>query len=54
MRNYHINLFYRDDDNGYIVDITNISDLQHCAVCSATPEEALREGLTTKISGLRQ
>jgi predicted RNase H-like HicB family nuclease len=37
---YHINIFYSDDDAGYIADIP---DLEACFAFGATPEEALRE-----------
>ena len=38
MRDYHVNLFYRDDDNRYVVDST---DLKHGTAFGATPDEAL-------------
>jgi predicted RNase H-like HicB family nuclease len=37
---YHINVFYSDEDGGYIADIP---DLDACAAFGATPEEALAE-----------
>ena len=40
MKDYHINLFYSDEDEGYIADIP---DLKYCSAFGATPEEALRE-----------
>jgi predicted RNase H-like HicB family nuclease len=40
MKDYHINIFYSDEDGGYIADIP---DLKSCAAFGATPEEALRE-----------
>jgi predicted RNase H-like HicB family nuclease len=40
MRDYHINLFWSDEDGGYIADIP---DLEACAAIGATPEEALAE-----------
>ena len=40
MNDYHINIFYSDEDGGYIADIP---DLQACSAFGATPEEALRE-----------
>lgn len=40
MSDYHINIFYSDDDGGYIADIP---DLEACSAFGATPEEALRE-----------
>lgn len=39
-RDYHINIFYSDDDNGYIADIP---DLEFCSAFGETPTEALRE-----------
>jgi predicted RNase H-like HicB family nuclease len=45
MKDYHINVFYSDDDDGYIADIP---DLQHCSAFGATPEEALQEVLKAK------
>ncbi len=40
MKDYHINLFYSEEDAGYIADIP---DLTHCSAFGETPEEALRE-----------
>lgn len=40
MSDYHINLFYSDEDGGYIADIP---DLEACSAFGATPEEALAE-----------
>jgi predicted RNase H-like HicB family nuclease len=40
MKDYHINIFYSDEDGGYIADIP---DLQACSAFGATPEEALQE-----------
>jgi predicted RNase H-like HicB family nuclease len=37
---YHINVFYSDEDSGYIADIP---DLEACSAFGATPEEALAE-----------
>lgn len=47
MRDYHINLFYSDDDGGYIADIP---DLKTCSAFGETPEEALREVLKAKAA----
>ena len=38
MKDYHINIFYSDEDQGYIADIP---DLRHCSAFGATPEEAI-------------
>ena len=40
MSDYHINIFYSDEDGGYIADIP---DLDACAAYGDTPEEALAE-----------
>ncbi|MEW6078749.1 MAG: type II toxin-antitoxin system HicB family antitoxin [Thermodesulfobacteriota bacterium] len=40
MRDYHINIFYSDDDGGYIADIP---DLEACSAFGETPDAALRE-----------
>ncbi|HUA73680.1 MAG TPA: type II toxin-antitoxin system HicB family antitoxin [Solirubrobacteraceae bacterium] len=40
MSDYHINLFYSDEDGAYVADIP---DLEACSAFGATPEEALAE-----------
>ena len=40
MKGYHINLFFSEEDEGWIADIP---DLSHCSAFGETPEEALRE-----------
>jgi len=40
MKDYHINIFYSEEDEGYIADIP---DLEFCSAFGNTPEEALRE-----------
>jgi predicted RNase H-like HicB family nuclease len=40
MADYHINLFFSEEDGGYIADIP---DLKSCSAYGRTPEEALRE-----------
>ncbi len=40
MRDYHINIFYSEDDDGYIADIP---DLEACSAFGDTPDEALRK-----------
>ena len=45
MSDYHINVFYSDEDGGYIADIP---DLQACSAFGDTPEEALRQVLEAK------
>jgi predicted RNase H-like HicB family nuclease len=37
---YHINVFYSDEDGGYIADVP---DLESCSAFGATAEEALVE-----------
>jgi predicted RNase H-like HicB family nuclease len=37
---YHINVFYSEEDGGYIADIP---DLDACSAFGASPEEALAE-----------
>ena len=49
MKDYHINVFYSEDDEGYIADIP---DLQSCSAFGETPEEALQEALKAKQAGL--
>ncbi|MBK9124088.1 MAG: type II toxin-antitoxin system HicB family antitoxin [Chloroflexi bacterium] len=45
MSDYHINIFYSDEDKAYIADIP---DLKYCTAHGDTPEEALREVLFAK------
>ncbi len=40
MKEYHINIFYSEEDGGYIADIP---DLEACSAFGKTPEDALRE-----------
>jgi predicted RNase H-like HicB family nuclease len=40
MKDYHINIFYSEEDDGYIADIP---DLEPCSAFGETPEEALAE-----------
>jgi predicted RNase H-like HicB family nuclease len=40
VRDYHINIFYSEEDGGYIADIP---DLEACSAFGATAEEALAE-----------
>ncbi len=49
MKDYHINVFYSQEDEGYIADIP---DLKFCSAVGATPEEALREVLLAKEAWL--
>jgi predicted RNase H-like HicB family nuclease len=45
MKDYHINIFYSSEDEGYIADVP---DLQHCSAFGETPEKALDEILIAK------
>lgn len=47
MKDYHINIFASEEDEGYIADIP---DLPHCSAFGETPEEALREVLLAKTA----
>ena len=49
MKDYHINIFYSEEDEGYIADIP---DLPHCSAFGATPEDALSEVLQAKTAWL--
>lgn len=40
MKDYHINIFYSEADEGYIADIP---DLKACSAFGYSPEEALKE-----------
>ena len=40
MKDYHINIFWSDEDGGYIADIP---DLDACSAFGVTPREALDE-----------
>jgi len=49
MKDYHVNVFYSEEDGGYIADIP---DLKYCSAFGATPEEALQEVLKAKEAWL--
>jgi predicted RNase H-like HicB family nuclease len=49
MRDYHINIFYSEEDGGYIADIP---DLRYCSAFGETPAEALQEVLIAKEAWL--
>lgn len=49
MTDYHINVFYSEDDGGYIADIP---DLKYCSAFGQTPEEAVHEVLLAKAAWL--
>lgn len=46
MKDYHINIFYSEEDKGYIADIP---DLSFCSAFGDSPEEALKEVQQAKI-----
>ena len=50
MRDYHINVFYSDEDDCYVADIP---DLKFCSAFGSTPEEAVREVETAKAVWLK-
>ncbi len=47
MSDYHINIFWSEEDGGYIADIP---DLAHCSAFGDTPQEALAEVLKAKAA----
>lgn len=47
MKDYHMNIFFSDEDGGYIADIP---DLPHCSAFGETPEKALAEVLQAKAA----
>jgi len=49
MKDYHINIFWSEEDGGYIADIP---DLAACSAFGHTPEEALREVELAKTAWL--
>ena len=50
MKDYHINVFYSDEDGCYVADIP---DLKFCSACGATAEEAVREVQVAKAAWLQ-
>ena len=49
MRDYHINIFYSEEDEGYIADIP---DLEACSAFGKTATEALAEVQKAKTAWL--
>ena len=49
MKDYHINIFYSDQDEGYIADIP---DLEACSAFGETPQQALLEVERAKAAWL--
>ena len=50
MKDYHINIFYSEEDGGYIADIP---DLKYCSAFGKTATEALREVERAKAAWLK-
>jgi len=50
LKDYHINIFYSDEDEGYIADIP---DLEYCSAFGNSPEEALSEALHAKEAWIK-
>lgn len=49
MSDYHINVFYSDEDGGYIADVP---DLEACSAFGTTQQEALAEVEVAKVAWL--
>jgi predicted RNase H-like HicB family nuclease len=49
MKDYHINIFYSNQDEGYIADIPA---LKYCCAFGETPESALQEVQIAKTAWL--
>ncbi len=49
MKDYHINVFWSEEDGAYIADIP---DLKYCSAHGPTPEAALHEVLIAKEAWL--
>jgi len=49
VKDYHINIFWSDEDAGYIADVL---DLVACSAFGATPAEALAELERAKVAWL--
>jgi len=49
MKDYHINIFYSEEDEGYIADIP---DLRYCSAFGNSPSEALAELEKAKVAWL--
>jgi predicted RNase H-like HicB family nuclease len=50
MKDYHINVFYSEDDACYVADIP---DLKYCSAFGDTPEKAVRELRKAKAAWLK-
>ena len=49
MKDYHINIFYSEEDGGYVADIP---DLEYCSAFGETPAQALAEVERAKAAWL--
>ena len=49
LKAYHINIFWSEEDGGYIADVP---DLEACSAFGSTPEEALHEVQVAKAAWL--
>jgi len=49
VKDYHINIFWSEEDGGYIADVP---DLEACSAFGSTPEEALHEVQVAKAAWL--
>ena len=49
MKDYHINIFYSEEDEAYIADIP---DLKYCSAIGETPQQALSEVILAKTAWL--
>lgn len=49
MKDYHINVFYSEEDGSYVADIP---DLRFCSAFGASPEEAVRAVQIAKAAWL--
>lgn len=50
MKDYHINVFYSDQDKCYVADIP---DLQYCSAAGPSPDKAVREVMKAKSAWLK-
>jgi predicted RNase H-like HicB family nuclease len=50
VKDYHINVFFSEEDDCYVADIP---DLQYCSAFGATPEKAVREVAKPKKAWLK-
>jgi predicted RNase H-like HicB family nuclease len=49
VKDYHINIFYSEEDGEYIADIP---DLEICSAFGSTPDEALKQVELAKVAWL--